>query len=854
MRAERDERADNGGSEGLTVPFIWGSVPQRNKNFTGRDSLLSELRRRVMNHVTAVLPHALQGLGGVGKTQLAIEYAYRYQADYEVIWWIPADQPALVRSTLSALARRLGILETSATRVEDGVTAVLEALRRGEPYRRWLLVFDNADQPEEIRDLMPHGPGHVLVTSRNHRWQSMADTVEVTVFTREESRAFLERRVLGIDAGEANLLAEELGDLPLALEQAGALQAETGMSVDEYLQLLSDETSKLLAENQPADYTMPVAAAWSVSVARLTEQMPFAMDLLRRCAFFGPEPISRDLLSRGRFVLDSAFGAGLADPFQVSRAIRELGRYALARIDNNRRTLQVHRLIQKLIRDEMSPYEAEELRGEVHLLLAAADPDAPDDVEGWSKYQEELLPHITPSGVVESTDREARRLVGNVVRYLYIVGDSQACLALAEQAQQRWIGDSGPDSPDVLHIARRKADVLWALGRYPEAHDLRAAALSRARATLGPNHEETLNLINGHGADLRARGRFVEAREMDTECLSLHRAVFGEDHPNTFGSANNLAVDYELTSSYAEALELDERTYHERQQFYGRDDQPLVIFSLNSVARDIRQAGRYLEARDLAERAYAAYAGLVDRRILPANHQWVLLQAKDLSVARRMAGDLPGALALALDVYSRYQTAFSENHLDTLAAAINYGNALRRQDQLDPARDLVEETVQRYARVLGPEHPYTHACVLNLAIIRRQQGDAAGSTALLEDALAGLRRGLGEDHHYTLTCATSLCTALADRGQPGDAQRALALGEASLPRLRALLGADHPHTLMSAANLSIDLSRAGRGGEAATLFAETLSRYRRTLGSDHPDVLEVAEGVRVDFVFEPSPV
>nr|MDT0666166.1 tetratricopeptide repeat protein [Micromonospora sp. DSM 115978] len=185
----------------------------------------------------------------------------------------------------------MGITSIAPGRIEDAVAAVLDALRRGEPYRRWLLIFDNADQPEMIRELMPHGPGDVLVTSRNHRWHSMADTVEVDVFSRRESLQFLHRRVPGISDGEADRLAEDLGDLPLALEQAGALQAETGMSVEEYLQLLGNEASKLLAENPPSDYPVPVAAAWSLSVARLREQMPFAMELLRRCAFFGPEPI-----------------------------------------------------------------------------------------------------------------------------------------------------------------------------------------------------------------------------------------------------------------------------------------------------------------------------------------------------------------------------------------------------------------------------------------------------------------------------------------------------------------------------------------------------------------------------------
>ena len=176
------------------VPAIWGDVPTRNKNFTGRDDILDRLREGASSRVTAVLPSSdpgnpipqgVQGLGGVGKTAIAIEYAYRFQSDYDLVWWIAADQLPSVRGSLAALAQRLG-LEASPTAGVDGlIAAVRDALRRGEPYSRWLIVFDNADQPEEIDELIPAGPrvgGDVLITSRNHRWESVIRTVPMDVF------------------------------------------------------------------------------------------------------------------------------------------------------------------------------------------------------------------------------------------------------------------------------------------------------------------------------------------------------------------------------------------------------------------------------------------------------------------------------------------------------------------------------------------------------------------------------------------------------------------------------------------------------------------------------------------------
>ena len=641
------------------VPAVWGHVPQRNKNFTGRTTLLTELRKRLMEKTTAVLPQAVYGLGGVGKTQLAMEYAYRYAHEYDAVWWVSADQPGLIRAGLASLAPRLG-LTVPLDRTEDAVAAVLDALRRGDPYRNWLIVFDNADQPEDLKDLLPQGPGHLLITSRNHRWQGRVETVEVDVFTREESLDFLRRRVPSMNTRGADRLAEQLGDLPLALEQAGALQAESGMAVDEYLELFARNASKVLAENLPSDYPQTVATAWSVSRAEVERQNPLALELLRRCAFFGPEPIRRDIFSNGRFALDKPMRDFLADGILLARATRELGRYALARIDNNTNTLQVHRLIQLLIREELAEAEVDRMQHDVHQILAVADPGSPDDPARWPLYAD-LYGHIVASGVVHCHDSGSRQLFTNLVRYLYASGAFSAGLTEAEHAIEHWTEDSGEDDRHVLVMRGIKADLLWTTGRFNEAYELRAPTLERMRTTLGPGHEETLAVLNGHGADLRARGDFQAARELDEESVRLHREVFAE-HPFTFYALNNLAVDYGLTSDYASALALSDQNYKACRVFYGRDDNLQVVLSLEAVAREQRQAGYYLQGRDTAVRAYELCRELAARGTISELHPWVLRIGRVLSVNRRKAGDFPGALETAQEIYDKYTRIFEPNH------------------------------------------------------------------------------------------------------------------------------------------------------------------------------------------------
>lgn len=832
---------------GREVPAVWGNVPRRNKNFTGREDLLRDLWHRITDEsITAVLPHALHGMGGVGKTQLAIEYCYLHEADYDVVWWISADQDIIARGDLAALAPRLGL---TAGGIDDAVANVLDALRRGEPYSRWLLVFDNADQPAAVLHLMPQGPGHVLVTSRNHGWESVADTVEVDVFERSESLQFLSRRVPQITDEDGRQLAEELGDLPLALEQAGALLNETTMPVGTYLELFRQQAG-ILNEGSPSDYPVPVAAAWSVSEARVLAETPHAIDLLRRCAFFGPEPIPLALFDDVSRDFSPPLQDILSDPLVKARAIGALRRYGLARIDNRENTLQVHRILQRLIRDGIDPEQWELMRRDVHLLLAAYDPGRPDDAREWPRYAG-LLAHAEPSLAVESSQPPVRRLVRNLVRYLYAAGDYPSARSYAEATLQRWDPDSGEGDRDVLMMKRHLGNVLWVLTNYQAAYDLNRRTLERMREVLGEDHEETLSLTNSHAADLRVRGDFADARALDEESVRRHRRALGDDHPRTFMAVSNLALDYWIAGDYRTALKLLEQNYQDRLDFYGREDDPQVLRALDNLARAQRQLGHHATALKTAERCYRLYQEIVQQGLLPKNHPSVLRQARDLSIILRRVGRFAEAHTLASEVYERLQRVVGPDHPRTLNAAIGLSNCRRVIDDLSGAAAGIEDAVQRYRKVIGPDHAYTQGAVVNLAIVRRRLGDAAGARILLQEALIGLEHSMGRNHDLTLRCAVNLASALADLGETEAARQ---LGEDTLQRLRSALGEDHPYTLACAANLALDLRALGREQDAAELMTDTLTRYRTTLGEDHPYVRAATDGHRFNPDFEPPPL
>jgi tetratricopeptide (TPR) repeat protein len=854
---DADQTAASGTASPGQAPLIWGDVPPQNKNFTGRESILESLRRDVSSKIMAVLPEdplpkTLQGMGGVGKTAIAIEYAHRYRSNYDVVWWIPSEQLPLVRSSLAALAEKLGLEGAQAAGIDGAMTAALNALRLGKPYGRWLLVFDNADQPEDFREYIPRGPGDVLITSRNHRWRASIETVQVDVFTRAESQTFLRKRVpIEISDRDTNRLADKLGDLPLALDQAGAMLAESGMPVDEYIELLDDQITKILAEGKSPEYPTSVTAAWTLSVDKVEKQLPQARELLRCCAFFGPDPIPRDVFRRSKAV-GTKISDLTADPILLARAIRELGRFALVNIGGNRQ-ISVHRLIQALLRDELSQEDQAIYRRDVHTILAGAAPGNPADDRLWVRFRE-LLPHVTSdtTGIVKSRDPAVRRFVLSMIRWLYLSGDLASCQALAEKCVEQWTADSptGENDPAVIGAQAHYGNALRELGKYEESTALDEQTLLRARTVLGEQDPVTLQVLTSFAADHRSRGNFAHALEMDNEAVRLNEAndaaSDGNASPQTMRALVNLALDYGLNSQYQRAVELSKRAHQLMSASVGVSPTEVLI-SWYDMAWAARLEGLYTEARDVGEEAWD-----YGKERLGADHYATLRTANGLSIAlRRLAPLRPAAQELAHEVYEVSQRRLGDSHPDTMAAAINLTNVQRTNGQLQEALKLAESTVARYPAVYGPEHPYNYGCIANLALLRRVTGYPLEAYRLNEGALKGLDARLGRDHDYSLVVAVNLGSDLA---LAGESERACALGEGTLRRLTRLLGHAHPVTLACAANLVIDLRAVGRTAEADERFSATMAGYADKLGLTHPDAVVAAAGQRLDFDFDPPPI
>lgn len=829
------------------APTVWGAVPPRNPDFTGRHRLLEALTDGLHTGGRTLL----HGTGGLGKTQIAAEYVYRNLGRYDLVWWVSAAQETQIRASLTELARQLGL--SGAAETVTAVPAVLEALRAGEPYRRWLLVFDSADEPEAALPFLPtDGPGEILVTTRNPEWQGFfPHMLEVGAFTREESTELLSLHDRRLRADQADRLAAKLGDLPLALAQAAALRTEIAMPVDEYLRRFDDNATEILATSTPTEYEVPIAAAWNVSFDELGNRNLAAHQLLQVCAFFAPEPISRSIFAGVRGLsIAPELDAAMRDPAQLDQALRDINRWGLAKVDHRSDTLQLHWLVQLVLRNRMSEQHRRDIQHGARLLLANRDPRDPAAARNWPQYLT-VLPHIYAAELIDSADGWVRALVINLMKFLYFWGDHAGATLLAERVVATWTDRFGEADPSTLEASERLGFFLWVLGRYEEAEVInnRTLRLYQENKAEGQRPEQRLNAQLSVAVVLKARGDFAGARKLNLATYHEAVAVLGGNEPKTLTAAHDLVVSLLLTGEYDEARRIGEDTYARCADILGPDN-AATISTLNILAICRREIGDYalarLELQKIVERV---------RRLFRDDNAGVVRRECHLAVAMRKDGEHAGALALSGSTLERFRSRYGLSHPSTLPCALAHSIDLRYAGDLEEARSLGQQAVDLYRTSLGSHHPHSLVSELDLGVTLRTLGDFAAARQRNGEAFRKLRKILGADHPHTIAAAIDSAN---DEAGPGlsrtSAERLLVRDTESLARARRTLGDDHPTTLAAQLNRALDLRGVGRDREAALQQQDVVARYRRVLRGDHPMTVAAERGSRAVCDIDPTPL
>ncbi|PNG96954.1 FxSxx-COOH system tetratricopeptide repeat protein [Streptomyces malaysiensis] len=731
--------------------------------FVGRAAEMAALEQALQPRneraATHVVTQAMSGLGGIGKSTLAMHFAHTHRTDYTAVWWIDAETPETITGSLAQLTTRVNAgTNTSSVPSADLAEWALTWL---DTHPGWLLVFDNATHPDHLAPYLARlTSGDHLITSRlTYGWHDLTATpLHLDVLTPPAATSLLHQLTAPgprSEAAAAQELADELGYLPLALEQAGAYIRRTRNTYSAYLHRFRTQTARML--NTPGNgdpHSTTIARTWHVTLDTIAERDPLAVHLLHVMAWLAPHDIPRDLLN------------GIADePDADTDALALLNDFSMITLTES--TAAIHRLVQALARtsDPQDPHRTDSFISQAQttaatLILHALPDDPETNTAGWPRWRA-LLPHIDAYLTHTHPDTDTTETDG----VLYSASQflrGQGQLSQATQYAQRSVTTSarlnGEDHPDTLISRNHLASAYESAGNLDRAIPLHEQTLTDSIRVLGEEHPSTLTSRNNLAGAYESAGDLGRAISLYEQTLTDSIRVLGEDHPSTLTSRNNLAGAYESAGDLGRAIPLYEQTLTDRIRVLG-EDHPDTLTSCNNLA------GAYESAGDLGRAIPLYEQTLTDRiRVLGEDHPDTLTSCNNLAYAYGAAGDLGRAIPLYEQTLTDRIRVLGEDHPSTLTSCNNLAYAYRAAGDLGRAIPLYEQTLTDRIRVLGEDHPSTLTSRNNLASAYESAGDLGRAIPLYEQTLTDSIRILGEDHPTTRIVRDNLRDARSKSG------------------------------------------------------------------------------------------
>lgn len=568
---------------------VWSIPLERNPFFTGREDVLGEIRQALLSSGRA----AFSGLGGIGKTQTAVEYAYRHKDDYRHILWGKAESKESLTSDFAQLGATLNLPEKQAQDQQEIVNAVQRWLKQ---HNHWLLILDNADDLSLIEPFIQGlQSGHILFTTRAQATGPIS-RVEVGKLPDQEGIVFLLRRAKLIDKdtpyatiskelrAQALAITIELDGLPLALDQAGAYIEETQCGLTHYLELYKTHGVDLLRARGlfSTGHPDPVATTWVLSFQKIEQTNPAAAEFLRFCAFLHPDGIPEELFTEGASELGAILGPVAESPLSFNNVLGEILKFSLIRRDMNTKTLDIHPLVQNVIQTSLARHVQYQW---IERMVRATNKVFPYvQFENWPQC-DRLLPQAQHSASLlmarNLQTKEGARLLNQTAFYL----TERARYADAEPLYQRALRideeTHGANHPQIAIALNNLGSLYDSQGQYSIAEPLYQRALAIREQALGPAHPVVAGSLNNLGLLYCDQGQYSVAEPLHQRALAIGEQALGPTHPDVAQSLNNLAVLYRNQGRYADAKPLYQRALAILEQALGLEHPNTKIVSKN---------------------------------------------------------------------------------------------------------------------------------------------------------------------------------------------------------------------------------------------------------------------------------
>jgi tetratricopeptide (TPR) repeat protein len=665
----------------FTVPL------PKNPFFTERANELADLKASLEKTGS----FALTGLGGVGKTQTAAEYAHRQRDKYQAVFWLRAETRETLFTDLTTLARLLKLPEADAQEQKLAVDAAQRWLDEDD---NWLLILDNVNDLKTVdvltRKARPQRH-HVVVTQQAQATGAIASKKHLPSMSDETGALLLLRRAQRIaadadlsaansaDVASAKKISHEVGGLPLAIDQAGAYINQTGCGVSEYLDLLHDSMADLLDRRGDLDFEhRSVTATYTASLAELAKLNEAAAELMKGVAFLAPDAIPEEIFTEGATEFPEALQKEAANRLKWNDAIAAAFKFSLLERDAGNKTISVHRMVQAVAKAGMTLEDRAQWAERVVKAVSAAFPDP--EFANWGACDRLLAHAQVCAALIEEynlSSHAAGRLLNQAGYYL----KDRARYAEAEQLYRRSLTIAekafGADSGEFALSLNNLAQLLQTTNRLADAEPLMRRALAIDEKSLGPDHPNVAIRLNNLAMLLHATNRLADAEPLMRRALAIDEKSLGPDHPNVAIRLNNLTPLLKATGRLADAEPLMRRAFQITEKSYG-PDHPTVAIRLNNLGRLLYATNRLADAEPLMRRALQ-----IDEGAYGPDHPDV---ARDL------------------------------NNLALLLQATN------RLAEAEPLMRRHLEIFLKFTRGTGHEHPHLRAAFGNYAILLQQMG------------------------------------------------------------------------------------------------------------------------------------